>query len=418
MRLTTVIGLACLAATAAALADPAPIKKVEAQTAISVADRQNVAPAMFTRARTSILTTEQLGVLQEGIFCSQRGTFSMSAKLWPVVRAAAARAFRAEMTAAGYPSPVQMESSFDDTARHEVEFDVGVVVRKLQMNLCTRGKDLLGGVYVEAKWELYSKKSRRVVFEKIAEGSYENTSPETISFGGIIERAFAVSARNVLAERKFGDILAGLEPLPVAEAPVAQPVVLHNGTPPAGGVSQNAAMLRAAVVTINNGTGTGSGFFVTPEGYLLTNQHVVGDVKFVKVQLATGRELVGEVLKVDAKRDVALVKTEPIGAITLALRTSEPNIGEDVYAIGSPLGEKLSGTVTRGVLSGHRTIGEMRYIQSDVSVLPGNSGGPLLDASGRVVGISARAVLAGLANMNFFVPINEALSTLVLEIKD
>ena len=136
----------------------------------------------------------------------------------------------------------------------------------------------------------------------------------------------------------------------------------------------------------------------------------------LKVKLATGRELVGEVLQTNARRDVALVKTESAGAEPLAIRATEPNIGEDVYAIGSPYGERFSGTLTRGVLSGHRTLDTLRFLQSDVAVLPGNSGGPLLDADGRVVGIAVRALDAGRANLNLFIPIQEALDVLAVDI--
>jgi S1-C subfamily serine protease len=181
-------------------------------------------------------------------------------------------------------------------------------------------------------------------------------------------------------------------------------------------MAKNATLLRSAVVTLDSGRGTGSGFFIGREGYLLTNQHVVRDAKFLKVKLATGRELVGEVLQTNTRRDVALVKTESAGAEPLAIRATEPNIGEDVYAIGSPYGERFSGTLTRGVLSGHRTLDALRFLQSDVAVLPGNSGGPLLDADGRVVGIAVRALDAGRANLNLFIPIQEALDVLAVDI--
>ena len=88
------------------------------------------------------------------------------------------------------------------------------------------------------------------------------------------------------------------------------------------------------MVTIETAAGSGSGFYI--DRYLLTNQHVVGDSKFVKVRTATGRELPGEVLRVDARRDVALLKTESTPFDPLAIRTGETHVGEDVYAVGSP----------------------------------------------------------------------------------
>jgi serine protease Do len=169
---------------------------------------------------------------------------------------------------------------------------------------------------------------------------------------------------------------------------------------------------------VDSGFGTGSGFFISADGRLLTNQHVVGDVKFVKIKLATNRELVGEVLKIDKARDIALIKTEPISIQPLSTRGSEANIGEDVFAIGSPMGDTFTGSLTRGVLSGYRTLNELRYLQSDVSILPGSSGGPLLDSTGNVIGITVRGLDAGRANLNLFVPIQEALSKFAIVFRE
>jgi S1-C subfamily serine protease len=406
------LALAC----AGAVADPAPVKKVDVRQPISVAGQPNVYPALLARVRTNIAANERLGELQEGLFCRSRGTFSMNKKLWEIVVRAAARAFRTEMTGAGHPRPGQSASVFEDKPA-PTEFDLGMMVQKLQINVCTKTGEALGGVYVEAKWELYAKKARKVVFDVVTEGSYQNDTPEKIGFGEMIERAFAAATRNMLAEQKVSDYLTGVLAPQVGDvAAASETVVRGTARTPEGGVARNATLLRAAVVTVEAGAGTGSGFFISSDGYLITNQHVVGDAKFVRIKLATGRELVGEVLKTDRERDVALLKTEAAGVESLSVRNTAPNIGEDVFAIGSPLGERFSGSLTRGVLSGHRTLGELRYLQSDVAVLPGSGGGPLIDSSGSVVGISARALDSGRANLNLFIPIGEALTKLSVRI--
>jgi S1-C subfamily serine protease len=123
---------------------------------------------------------------------------------------------------------------------------------------------------------------------------------------------------------------------------------------------------------------------------------------------------VGEVVRDDAHRDVALIKTESVSEVKpLHVTMAEQAVGEDVFAIGSPLGLELTGTFTRGVLSGQRENDGLEYLQSDVAVNPGNSGGPLLDGSSEVIGM---AVLLndkahGLA---FFIPIREAANALQL----
>ena len=425
MRFQALAVLSCLPfalslAGAPAAAETPDIKKVDALTPVSVAERPKVSAAKFARMRTTVSINDPIGLLENGIFCAPKGKIVMTQKIWTeVIMRGAGRAYRNEMRNAGYPSATQSESAFDDQQpKAESDFDIGAVVRKTQFHMCTRNNEASGALYVEVKWELYYKKARKVVYEAVTEGSYQTTEMEKLRFDEWYERAFAVSIRNMLADPKFGDILAGAAPLPDAVAqPAAEKIVLAAAAPLEGGVTGNVAMLQAAVVTISSSRGTGSGFFVS-DGHIITNQHVVGDSRFVKVKLASGREIAGEVLRSDRKRDVALVKTESIGAKTIGIRLSEPNVGEDVYAIGSPLSEKLSGTMTKGILSGHRILSEQRWIQSDVAVLPGNSGGPLIDASGRVVGISCIGLASGMANLNFFVPIGEAVSKLDLSVKD
>jgi S1-C subfamily serine protease len=175
--------------------------------------------------------------------------------------------------------------------------------------------------------------------------------------------------------------------------------------------------LRPGVVTVFAGGGHGSGFFLTRDGYLLTNEHVVREAKYVKVRLITGREVVGEVLRTDSRGDVALIKVEEAGMNALPIRTDEPAVGEDVYAIGTPLEPKLSTTVSRGIVSAYRAEDGQKLIQSDVTILPGNSGGPLLDRNGNVVGIavSGRVYGRGMAGINFFIPITDALAALSLQ---
>ncbi|HEY9027140.1 MAG TPA: trypsin-like peptidase domain-containing protein, partial [Burkholderiaceae bacterium] len=159
----------------------------------------------------------------------------------------------------------------------------------------------------------------------------------------------------------------------------------------------------------------GSAFYISQDGYLLTNKHVVGDDKFVRVKLSTGRSIVGEVVRVDKSRDVALLHTDPVATEALALRADSGSVGEAVYAVGSPFGQSLSGTITRGVLSARRVFEGVPWLQSDVAVNPGNSGGPLIDGNGRVIGISAIGTPA--QGINIFIPIDDALDKLSLTLR-
>ena len=96
----------------------------------------------------------------------------------------------------------------------------------------------------------------------------------------------------------------------------------------------------------------------------------------------------------------------------LALRSDAGTVGEVVYAVGSPFGQSLSGTITRGVLSARRVFEGVPFLQSDVAVNPGNSGGPLIDANGRVIGITV--IGTGAQGINMFIPIDDVLDKLSL----
>jgi S1-C subfamily serine protease len=415
------VGLLLAALAPGAAADPAAVKLADAPAAIAVTGQPKVKVAVYRKSRVTVPLNERVGELQEGIFCSSKGNFAMTQKLAEAVMKQIPIAYRAEMTAAGYPRPgAQSESLFDDkpAAPATADFDVGAQIRGMQMSLCMRGGELWGGAWFQVKWEVYSPTAHKVMYETTTEGSYQNSGPEKLRFDELMTRALAKAARNMLADQKFVDLMTGAVEIPVAAASAAPAFSIKRGRAPGGGAAQNATVLRGSVVTIEAGNRTGSGFFVSREGHVLTNAHVVADARIVKVRLATGRDLVGEVLKSDPQRDVALIKTEITGVDPLAVRDTEPNVGEDVFALGSPLGQAFSGTLTRGILSGHRTLSERRFLQSDVAVLPGSSGGPLLDSSGAVIGLTVIGVDSGRANLNLFIPIRDALDTLAIELKD
>jgi S1-C subfamily serine protease len=185
---------------------------------------------------------------------------------------------------------------------------------------------------------------------------------------------------------------------------------LAGGTAAPGGAQKNQARLRAAVVTLETARGSGSGFYIDRQGYLLTNFHVVSGAKFVKVKLLNGDKLVAEVVKVSERDDIALLKSVPVDFDPLAVRPDTLEVGEEVFAIGTPLGV-LTSTMTRGVLSADRVSQGVHELQSDAAVTFGSSGGPLLDSDGRVVGIT-KGGLRGEKGFNFFIPVQDALRVL------
>ena len=158
--------------------------------------------------------------------------------------------------------------------------------------------------------------------------------------------------------------------------------------------------------------GVGSGFIISVDGYVLTNHHVVDGADEIYVTLTDKRELRGKVIGSDRRTDVALVKIEADSLPVLEIGDSNKlRVGEWVVAIGSPFG--LDNTVTAGIVSAKsRDTGDyLPFIQTDVAVNPGNSGGPLLNMSGQVVGINSQIYsrTGGFMGISFAIPIDEAM---------
>lgn len=176
-----------------------------------------------------------------------------------------------------------------------------------------------------------------------------------------------------------------------------------------------------SVVTVElDEGGHGSGFIISEDGYIMTNYHVVKSANKVNVILGSGLSFIGEVVRKDPTHDVALIKLNGKGFKPLELlsRGSEVTTGAEVYAIGTPVDRNLSQTVTKGILSGERLIDDIKYLQTDVSVSPGNSGGPIITKEGKVVGVvTSKLVERGVEGISFALPTEKALEVLKIDYK-
>ena len=169
--------------------------------------------------------------------------------------------------------------------------------------------------------------------------------------------------------------------------------------------------------------GVGSGFVISSDGYILTNNHVVDDANQIKIKLSDGKEYDAKVAGRDPKTDLALLKAEGVSDLhALQLGDSDSlKVGSWVVAVGSPFG--LEQTVTAGIVSAKgRVIGSGPYdnfIQTDASINPGNSGGPLLNPEGEVIGINTAIFSQGGGNVGigFAIPVNMA-KEIVPQLKD
>ena len=194
--------------------------------------------------------------------------------------------------------------------------------------------------------------------------------------------------------------------------------ILIVGVSSAADVSSAVARVDDAVVTIASikkaTKFVGSGFIVNPEGFVLTNAHVVDGASELRVTFKNGKEVKGNVLADDRRRDLAVVKLD-VSNLPVAIIGSIKAMksGDTVVAIGSPHG--LDHTVTSGIISnGNREIQGQRYIQTDAALNQGNSGGPLVNDKGEVIGINTM-IDNDMTGIGFAVPINDAYKLLKSE---
>ena len=199
---------------------------------------------------------------------------------------------------------------------------------------------------------------------------------------------------------------------------------------------QNIAVYRKALPSVVNITSTavafdffnrpvpqqgqGSGFVLDKQGHILTNNHVIDNAQRVEVTLSDKHKYKATVVGIDKLHDLALLLINAPNLVPATLSESTGLVvGQRVYAIGNPFG--LSGTMTRGIISAIRSIGVQNgmpiedAIQTDAAVNPGNSGGPLLNSRGEVIGITTLIASAGAdqsAGIGFAIPINTAKSVL------
>jgi putative serine protease PepD len=277
-------------------------------------------------------------------------------------------------------------------------------------------------------------------------GAYEQlVDPWTASQARTVEPARRLGAGKVIAIAVASGLLAGavggVGAYTVAEnrAGLTSPGTVlpqsdaNLSAPAAGSIAAVAKAVTPTVVQIEErdgrgGGGTGSGFVLRSDGYILTNNHVVAGAAnggTLNVRFPDGRSAAAKIVGRDTSYDLAVLKVDATGLTVSTLGNSDSvQVGDTAIAIGSPLG--LASTVTSGIISalnrpvtagGSGDNSFINAIQTDAAINPGNSGGPLVDAKGRVVGVnsaiaslpqSSTSAQSGSIGLGFAIPINQA----------
>lgn len=283
-------------------------------------------------------------------------------------------------------------------------------------------------------WEVFDVAVRRVVHTAVTSGSSTTSGRSSDA----VAVAFRVALSELLADGRFVEALI---PQQVAEER-AQPVAAAPEDPPpsrapvswrrsipresemlqisAGDFLQSSGspLRRAtdAVVALRGLDGHGTAFLLTRDGLALTNFHVVRGSTRMRARTSRGLDLPVRIVRTDSATDLALVEiacASDCFTSDLSL-TQVPDIGTEVFAIGTPLSETLSHSVTKGIVSGLRRRGGVSLVQTDAAVNPGNSGGPLIEAAtGRVAAIvTLKLVAEDIEGVAFGIALPDALRVL------
>jgi S1-C subfamily serine protease len=233
----------------------------------------------------------------------------------------------------------------------------------------------------------------------------------TRGVGRDLEAAVRDAAVRVLGREAFAAVADASAPPPPAPTTVRRCAAAPEPLP----AGMKAAL--AATLFVEHGGGTGSGIVISPDGFVLTAAHVVAGPGDVKVRTRKGTAVVARVLAVDPRQDVALLRAPGADWACLPIAAEPAEVGTELYAVGSPLGEALEFSVSKGIVSGARRVGDVRFLQTDASLNPGNSGGPLIAIDGALLAVVSWKVAAeGLEGLGFGVPVDAARVTLAIEL--
>jgi S1-C subfamily serine protease len=364
------------------------------------------------------------------------------------------RIFHDTLAGEGYDITGTLDFDFkedDDDPDLRAEYKVGGKVRRAEIFACRKEPNTLqwafgmrygykGEVFIAVDWSLYDALKRAIVYRKRTEGYSKRRVSDDEGIALMFNEAFEMAASNLGADPQFHDLVFnGKKPAndgdPARERAESRPrmydaleeVRIENPPLSQKPFPANAAQARKIAVLVQGGVGYGSGFFIDNDGHILTASHVVGEALRVRVVTADREEkLTAEVIRRDVARDVALLRLEtkqPAHIAPQPIRPEIPAVSEPVYAIGTLSAgtppRKLQDTVKSGIVSAWRPDfkipgSRQNFIQADIPVTSGYSGGPLLDANGNILGLALGSGVTGGGDigLHMFIPIAEALESL------
>ncbi len=300
---------------------------------------------------------------------------------------------------------------------YQVNFVVGEKIKKLNVGRIT--SSLIMGI----EWQVMDKSTGKIVLKYSNKGISHTRSNNGISADNLT--AFENSLIDFLRNGKLDELIKNTEDSYLILKndqidSVKQNLVLLTTRPQ---IYNNFGELIKAVapscVTIITDGGHGSGAIIDPRGYILTANHVVDGTNSIIIKFENGIELTAKLVRSDFDADVALLKIEGNNFKAVPISLDEVNLGEEAYTIGTPVEIELGQSISKGMISGKRLIENQTYIQLDMSVSPGNSGGPLLNSKGEIIGIIQKKMVGkGIEGVGFAIPIKKAIQVIGVSVAE
>ncbi len=385
-------------------------------------------PITIYRLTLKMRRGEVFGTVAYDGLCIPREATTALGERAELTRDELAEVFLEEADGSGFKVVGDTRALFDDPERSRANLWVGGNITEIRKNICFPMHDWgnpvpsKGEANMMVDWEVFSPVDRQVVLRRTTTGYGKLDSATEGGGAEVLRMAFAHATRGLLADEEFRKLVtmppgSAYAAPQLAQAQEARPVLADVRVRVAGPDTPRVPLdsVRHSAVLVQMGDSHGSGFVITDDGYMLTNYHVVEESERARVRFQNGASVVTRVVARDKRRDVALLKADMEGLLPLYIQTEDVATGAEVFPVGAPGREFLQGTITRGIVSGYRMSPAGRLLHSDATIFGGNSGGPLVDGDGHVVGITVLTYLSRSGEMmgaNQFIPIADALKVL------
>lgn len=338
------------------------------------------------------------------------------------------RLFNELVESYGYSAYSSSDKKFALQEARSVDLSVAAEIIDFRMAMCGERKGISAympsqsSTYMKVKWEVFDNLRREVVSKFETEGVDDHFSMPARNRGAEVsfKLAFQYSLENLLSNKEFVVLLTGTDDSSSQKKPVSsrlEKVKVVYGEENKLFVKKIEG-IKQSTATIRTTFGHGSGFLVSDDGYLLTNHHVVSGSSKVLVVI-DGEEFFADVIDSNAQRDVALLSVKSSKQLKgLKLSKKPAKLGESIYVIGTPLDEQLDFSISKGIVSAKRKIDSQSFYQTDAAVNPGNSGGPVFDEYGNVIGLTVSGYFTrdgGSKNINYVIPIADALAVVGID---